>query len=144
MELKDLQRLTLPKLREMAKEATDLQGVGGMEKEELVKAIAAAKGVAYDEGFKDTHAIHAIKLDLRELKKQKTELLGSSGDRKKLKRIQRKMKLEKRLTRHLAHEAKTAAARKTAQAAAATAAAKAPAPAAEAAASGAEPPPAAQ
>lgn len=142
MELKDLQRLTLPKLRELAKEATDLQGVGGMEKEELVKAIAAAKGIAYDETFKDTHAIHAIKLDLRQLKKQKAELLASGGDRKKVKRIQKKMKLEKRLTRHLAQEAKTAAARKTAQAEAATAAAKAPA--AEAAASGAEPPPAAQ
>jgi len=114
MELKEIQRLTLPKLRELAKEATDLQGVSGMEKEALIKAIAAAKGITYDESFKDTHAIHAIKLDLRSLKKQKVELLAA-GDRKKLKRIQRKIKLEKRLTRHLAREAKTAAARKAAQ-----------------------------
>lgn len=116
MELKDIQRLTLPKLRELAKEATSLQGVIGMEKEALIKAIAAAKGITYDESFKDTHAIHAIKLDIRGLKKQKAELRAASGDRKKLKRIQRKIKLEKRLTRHLAHEAKTASARKTAQA----------------------------
>jgi hypothetical protein len=115
MELKDIQRLTLPKLRELAKEATSLQGVIGMEKEALIKAIAAAKGITYDESFKDTHAIHAIKLDIRGLKKQKAELRAASGDRKKLKRIQRKIKLEKRLTRHLAHEAKTASARKTAQ-----------------------------
>jgi hypothetical protein len=114
MELKEIQRLTLPKLRELAKEATDLQGVSGMEKEALIKAIAAAKGITYDESFKDTHAIHAIKLDLRSLKKQKAELLAA-GDRKKLKRIQRKIKLEKRLTRHLAREAKTAAARRAAQ-----------------------------
>ncbi|MDH3443545.1 MAG: hypothetical protein OEN50_06440 [Deltaproteobacteria bacterium] len=127
MELKDLQRLTLPKLREMAKEATELQGVGGMEKEELIKAIAAAKKITYDETFKDTHAIHAIKLDIRALKKQKAELLASDGDRKKLQRMQRKLKLEKRLTRHLAHEAKTAAARKTAQTAAAAPVAPAPA-----------------
>ena len=115
MELKDIQRLTLPKLRELAKEATSLQGVIGMEKEALIKAIAAAKGITYDESFKDTHAIHAIKLDIRGLKKQKAELRAASGDRKKLKRIQRKIKLEKRLTRHLAHEAKTASARKAAQ-----------------------------
>jgi hypothetical protein len=129
MELKDIQRLTLPKLRELAKEATSLQGVIGMEKEALIKAIAAAKEIAYDESFKDTHAIHAIKLDIRGLKKQKAELRAASGDRKKLKRIQRKIKLEKRLTRHLAHEAKTASARKTAQTAApATPAAGAPLP----------------
>lgn len=127
MELKDIQRLTMPKLRELAKEATSLQGVIGMEKEALIKAIAAAKGITYDESFKDTHAIHAIKLDIRGLKKQKAELRAASGDRKKLKRIQRKIKLEKRLTRHLAHEAKTASARKTAQAVApATPAAGAP------------------
>ena len=127
MELKDIQRLTLPKLRELAKEATILQGVIGMEKEALIKAIAAAKGIAYDESFKDTHAIHAIKLDIRGLKKQKADLRAASGDRKKLKRIQRKIKLEKRLTRHLAHEAKSASARKTAQAVApATPAAAAP------------------
>jgi hypothetical protein len=114
MELKEIQRLTLPKLRELAKEVTDLKGVGGMEKEALIKAIAAAKGISYDESFKDTHAIHAIKLDLRSLKKQKAELLAA-GDRKKLKRIRRKIKLEKRLTRHLAREAKTAAARRAAQ-----------------------------
>jgi len=127
MELKDIQRLTMPKLRELAKEATSLQGVIGMEKEALIKAIAAAKGITYDESFKDTHAIHAIKLDIRGLKKQKAELRAATGDRKKLKRIQRKIKLEKRLTRHLAHEAKTASARKTAQAVApATPAAGAP------------------
>ena len=118
MELKDIQRLTLPKLRELAKETTSLQGVIGMEKEVLIRAIAAAKGITYDESFKDTHAIHAIKLDIRGLKKQKAELRVASGDRKKLKRLQRKIKLEKRLTRHLAHEAKSASARKTAQTAA--------------------------
>jgi hypothetical protein len=31
MEIKDLQRLTLPKLRDLAKQETDLKGVGGME-----------------------------------------------------------------------------------------------------------------
>lgn len=108
MEMKELRRMTLPKLRDLAKQETDLQGVGGMHKEDLIKAIAKAKGIAYDTSTKDTNAIHSIKHDIRELKKQKAEILTSSRDPKKLKRVKRQIKLLKRLTRHLAHEAKTA------------------------------------
>jgi ElaB/YqjD/DUF883 family membrane-anchored ribosome-binding protein len=97
---------------------TDLQGVGGMHKDDLIRAIAKAQGIAYDESVKDVNVIHAVKQDIRALQKQKAELLSSNGDRKKLKRIKRKVKLLKRLTRHLAHEAKTATA--TTQPAAAT------------------------
>ena len=128
MDLKELQRMTTPKLRDLAKGVTDLQGVGGMHKEELIKAIAKAQGIAYDESAKDVNAIHAVKHDIRALQKQKAELLTSNGDRKKLKRIRRKVKLLKRLTRHLAHETKVAAAAKTEAPAAPAAAAAAPAP----------------
>ena len=120
MELNELQRMTTPKLRDLAKESTDLQGVGGMHKEELVKAIAKAKGIAYDESVKDLNAIHSVKQDIRVLQKQKSELLTAKGDRKKVKRLKRKVKLLKRLTRHLAHDAKTAAIAKAAQPAAPT------------------------
>ena len=106
MELKELRKLPMPKLRDLAKQETELTGVGGMHKEELIKAIAQAKGIAYDESTKDVNAIHAVKEDIRRLQKQKAELLIANGDRKKLKRIKRKVKLLKRLTRHLAHEAK--------------------------------------
>jgi len=118
VELKELRKLTITKLRDLAKQETDLKGVGGMEKEALIKALAEAKGIAYDESTKDLNAIHAVKQDIRALKKQKAELIASSGDPKKLKKIKRKVKLLKRLTRHLAHEAKTAAAAKAAQPAA--------------------------
>ena len=115
MDVKELQRLTLPKLRDLAKQETDLKGVISMEKEELIKAIAQAKGIAYEVSAKDRSAIHAIKQDIRGLRKQKAEILAATPDRKKLKRIQRKIKLLKRLTRDLAHETKTAAAAKAAQ-----------------------------
>jgi hypothetical protein len=115
MDVKELQRLTLPKLRDFAKQETDLKGVIGMEKEELIKAIAQVKGIAYEVSAKDRSAIHAIKQDIRGLKKQKAEILAAAPDRKKLKRIHRKIKLLKRLTRDLAHETKTAAAAKAAQ-----------------------------
>ncbi len=109
MELKDLRKLPMPKLRDLAKQETDLTGVVGMEKEALIKALAQAKGIAYDETTKDVNAIHAVKVEIRDFKKQKAELLTTSRDRKKLKKIQRKVKLLKRLTRHLAHDAKQAA-----------------------------------
>jgi hypothetical protein len=115
MDLSELQRMTTPKLRDLAKEITGLQGVGGMHKEELVREIAKAKGIAYDESVKDVNAIHAVKQDIRGLQKQKAELLTTNGDRNKVKRIKRKVKLLKRLTRHLAHDAKAAAVAKAAQ-----------------------------
>jgi hypothetical protein len=106
MDLKDLRRMTLPKLRDFAKQETDLTGVIGMEKEALIEAIAKAKGISYDVPAKDTSAIHSIKHDIRELKKQKAEILASTKDRKKLKQVQTKIRKLKRLTRHLAREAK--------------------------------------
>ncbi|MGE5819364.1 MAG: hypothetical protein ACM37Z_15180 [Deltaproteobacteria bacterium] len=112
MDLKELRKLPMPKLRDLAKQETELTGVIGMHKEELIKAIAQAKGIAYDESGKDLNAIHAVKEDIRRLQKQKAELLTANGDRRKLKRIKRKVKLLKRLTRHLAHEAKATAAAK--------------------------------
>ncbi len=115
MDLKELRKLPMPKLRDLAKQETELKGVVGMEKEELIRAIAQAKGIAYDETNKDVNAIHAVKQDIRQLKKQKAELLAASGDRRKLQRIKRKVKLLKRLTRHLARESQTAAAAKGTQ-----------------------------
>ena len=137
MDLKELRKLPMPKLRDLAKQETELIGVGGMEKEELIKAIAAAKGIAYDETHKDLNAIHAVKQDIRTLQKQKLELLSAHGDRGKLSKIRRKVKLLKRVTRHLAHDARLAAVSAEAKAAAekAAAAVKPAAPA--------EPPPAA-
>jgi hypothetical protein len=117
MDVKELRKMTTPKLRDLAKQETDLKAVGAMEKEELIKAIAQAKGIAYDESHKDINAIHAVKQDIRQLKRQKAEILAASPDRKKIKKIQRRVKFLKRLTRQLAHEAKTSAARKATQAA---------------------------
>ena len=130
MDLKELRRLPMPILRDLAKAETDLQGVGGMEKEDLIKAVAKAMNIPYDVTGKDVNAIHSIKHDIRELKKQKNEILTSSREGKKLKKVQRKIKRLKRLTRHLAHEAKSAAAAPAPEAAPATAPAAAPAPAA--------------
>jgi restriction endonuclease len=125
MDVKELRKLPIPKLRDLAKQETDLKSVGGMEKEELIKAIARAKNIPYDDTHKDLNAIHAVKQDIRQLQKQKLELLSQNSDRKKIKRIRRKVKLLKRVTRHLAHDARLATAEAEARAAAEKAAATA-------------------
>ena len=125
MELKELRKLPMPKLRDLAKQKTDLQGVIGMQKEELVKALAAAMSIAYDETHKDVNAVHAVKQDIRSLKKQQRELWAANPGREKLRRLRRKIKLLKRTTRHLAHDTKVAAVSAEAKAAAEKAAAQA-------------------
>ena len=126
MDLKELRRMTLPKLRDFAKQETELQGVIGMEKEALIQAIAKAKGFSYGLPAKDTSAIRSIKHDIRALQKQKAEILTSALDRKKLKLVQSKIRKLKRLTRHLARETKV---EKAAQAAKPAAPAQPSAPA---------------
>ena len=73
----------------------------------------------------DTNAPTTAKQNIRQLKKQKAEILASSLDRKKIKRVQRKVKLLKRETRALAHVKNLAAVKAAAEAAAKEAAAKA-------------------
>ncbi len=105
MDIKELRKMTLPKLRDRAKQVTDLQGVVGMEKEELIQAIAKAEGISYEASAKDVSSISSIKQEIRALKKQKEDLLLSSKDDIKLGRIRRKIKRLKHLTRRLAHRA---------------------------------------
>jgi hypothetical protein len=105
MDINELRKMTVPKLRELAKRATDLQGVMGMKKEDIIKAVAKAQGIAYDAAAKDVTTISSIKQEIRALKKQKEELLASGKDQIKIERIRRKIKRLKRATRRLAVKA---------------------------------------
>ncbi|MFQ5850222.1 MAG: Rho termination factor N-terminal domain-containing protein [Candidatus Binatia bacterium] len=105
MNLDELRKMPLPKLKERAKEVTNLQGVMGMKKEELVEAIAKAEGISYETSQKDVTTISSIKQEIRALKKQREEILTSSQDRSQIERIRKKIRRLKRLTRKLAREA---------------------------------------
>ena len=96
MDIKELRKLPLPKLRDLAKEATDLTGVIGMKKEELIEAIAKAKGIAYEAAAKDVATISSVKQGIRALQKKKAEILSSSRDRAQLDRLREKVKKLKR------------------------------------------------
>jgi hypothetical protein len=58
----------------------------------------------------DVNALSGLKQNIRQLKKEKAEILTSSGDSEKVKRIRRKIKLLKRETRELAAQKKKSAA----------------------------------
>jgi ElaB/YqjD/DUF883 family membrane-anchored ribosome-binding protein len=58
----------------------------------------------------NVNALPSLKQNIRQLKKAKAEILTSSGDSSKVKRIRRKIKLLKRETRELAAQKKKMAA----------------------------------
>jgi len=86
----------------------------------------------------DANTSTTAKQQIRQLKKQKAEIIAASHDRKKIKEVQRKVKLLKRETRALAQVKKVAAAKAAAEAATREAAEKAAAASAAAAAKAAE------
>jgi hypothetical protein len=113
MNIQELKKLPLPKLKEKAKEIDGLEGVGGMKKEELIAAIAKAQGIAYERSGESAAVLSAVKAEIRSVKKKRDELLSASGDARAIKRLRRKIKLLKRQTRGLSRRAraeKTAAA----------------------------------
>lgn len=65
---KPLDKMTVKELRDVAKEATDLTGVSGMNKPELISAIKKSKGIAEDEPGKNNTSVREIKQKIRELK----------------------------------------------------------------------------
>jgi hypothetical protein len=82
----------------------------------------------------DATELTTAKQNIRQLKKQKVEMLSGARDQKKLKKIQRQIKLLKRQSRDLAREKKAATVKAAAEAAAKEAAEKAAAAAAKKAA----------
>jgi hypothetical protein len=81
----------------------------------------------------DASTTTTAKQNIRQLRIQKAEMNAATPDRKKVRRIQRKIRLLKRQTRELAGEKKLAAEKAAAEAAAKEAAEKAAAAAAKAA-----------
>jgi hypothetical protein len=108
MNIHELRKLPLPKLRERAKQVTDLEGVLGMKKEDLVVAIARAEGISYEQLSKDAATISSVKQEIRSLKKLKAELLASNKDRRQMDRLRKKIKFLKRRTRKLSRKARPA------------------------------------
>ncbi len=98
MDVRDLEKMTTPKLREEALKIEGLQGVHGMNKEELVKVLKARYGIQDAPTAKGPSASRReVKAKLRELKAARGQS-SQAGDRKRAEILRKKVK---RLKRHL-------------------------------------------
>lgn len=88
MEYKDLQKMTVKKLREEAAKHEGITGLSGMKKDELVEALSAALGI--EKPKKETKAKGAkkskseIKTEIKKLKEDRAKAIESK-DAKQLK-----------------------------------------------------------
>ena len=65
---KPLDKMTVKELRDLAKESTDLAGVYGMNKPELVTEIKKAREIVEEVSGKTNSTVREIKKKMRELK----------------------------------------------------------------------------
>ncbi|MBN2372574.1 transcription termination factor Rho [bacterium] len=103
----ELEKMTVVKLREEAMKYSELTGVHGMKKEELVGALAQLMGLPEEEKPKKKQKVKKdvskkdLKKDILSLKGKRDEAIQAK-DGKTLKRIRKRIKKAKRSLRKLA------------------------------------------
>ena len=98
---KPLEKMTVTDLREMAKEITELTGVHGMKKEELIAAIKKSKGII-DAPVKKTDAsLGEIKKKIKAAKTQRLAAIEAK-DKKMAKIYKRRISRLKKKSRRAA------------------------------------------
>ena len=118
MELKDLLKMTVVKLREEAHKFEDIKGAIGMTKEQLVDILCEKHSIPKKKALPKGIGRHALKEKIRKLASQRDTVLGT-GDRKKLTVHRRRLKsLRRRLRKviELAEHGKIKAAKKAGEA----------------------------
>ncbi|MDZ7378373.1 MAG: hypothetical protein ONB06_03395 [candidate division KSB1 bacterium] len=106
MELRDLQKMTVVKLREEALKHGGITGVYGMDKAQLLAALAAAYGIdmeAATRAAREQFAADktALKREIRALKAQRDAAL-TTHDAAQVRAIRLHIKKRKRMLRRLA------------------------------------------
>jgi len=102
---KDLDRMTVKELKEVAAETTDLVGVHAMKKSELLAAIKDAKGIKEEKTpkekiGKEATTIKEIKTKITELKAKRKEA-RKSRDKRMVHILRRKINRLKKETRRI-------------------------------------------
>ncbi|HEY3175433.1 MAG TPA: hypothetical protein VGK94_06675 [Candidatus Polarisedimenticolia bacterium] len=114
MELKDLSKMTVVKLREEAHKFEDVKGAIGMTKEQLIDLLCDKLGIPKKKELPKGIGRHALKEKIRALASQRDGVLGS-GDRRKITIHRRRIKSLRRKLRkviELAEHGKVKAAKK--------------------------------
>jgi hypothetical protein len=113
MELRDLQKMTVVKLREEALKHEGLVGVHVMNKEELLVALAPRFGIDLEAATKAAREKFAenkttLKQDIRTLKEQRDAALAAH-DSASVHEVRQQIKRHKRTLRRLAEQSRAAA-----------------------------------
>jgi transcription termination factor Rho len=96
--IKDLQKMTVKDLREMAKEMPEISGVHGMKKEELIDAIKEVKGIKDEPVKKVDESLPELKNPLKVLKQERQAALEAK-DKKMATIYKRRISRLKKKTR---------------------------------------------
>jgi uncharacterized protein YunC (DUF1805 family) len=78
---KPLEKMTAKELREVAIEMSEIKGVHGMNKAELINAIKLAKGIEIESGKKTDSKVREIKTKIKEFKAKRETLLESNDNK---------------------------------------------------------------
>jgi hypothetical protein len=116
VELKDLLKMTVVKLREEAHKFEEIKGTIGMTKEQLIDILCEKHNIAKKKPLPKGIGRHALKEKIHKMRAQRDAVVGS-GDRKKITVHRRRIKSLRRKLRkviELAEHGKLKAARKQA------------------------------
>jgi len=97
---KSIEKMTIKELREIALTIPDVQGVHGMNKEELIAVVKEFKGIK-EEKKKDVTSIRELKQKIKTLRLKREEV-REKGDKKMLEILRKRISRLKKRTRRLA------------------------------------------
>ncbi|MGH9869142.1 MAG: hypothetical protein ACREAA_13385 [Candidatus Polarisedimenticolia bacterium] len=104
MELKDLEKMTVVKLREEATKFEDVKGAIGMSKDQLIDLLCGKYGIDRKAHVPTGIGRRALKERIRVLHGQRAEVLAG-GDRKKVRVYRRRLKSLRRRLRKVIEKA---------------------------------------
>ncbi|MFQ5701505.1 MAG: hypothetical protein ACE5HU_06655 [Acidobacteriota bacterium] len=115
MQISDLEKMTVVKLREEAKKFDDLKGVSGMSKEKLIDILCNKLGLTRRTKLRKGIGRRALKTKISELKRETAKILAE-GDPKKARIHRRRLKAARHRLRKVVFQATREAKRKAAAA----------------------------
>lgn len=98
---KPLDKMIVKELREIAHDIPELKGVHGMNKQDLLDAIKAHRGIRDDKPKKANRSVREIKMQIRDLKIKKQALVVEKN-RKQREILRRQISRLKKKTRRVA------------------------------------------
>ena len=104
MELKDLEKMTVNELREMAHQYEDIKGAIGMKKETLIDVLCGKLGIEKKHHLPKGIGRRALKERIRALKERRKQALAAH-DAKALKRVRTRIRRTKHHLRDVIEKA---------------------------------------